>query len=112
MLWVSIRANKMGVMTRTLLDEPDSTDDPQLSETTAMNVLIIGTGNMGRGIATRALAGKNTVTFHDQDAAKAQALAAELGAAVAGDTRDAISAADVVVFATPYQASLDVARRL
>jgi NADPH-dependent F420 reductase len=77
-----------------------------------MNILIIGTGNMGRGIATRALAGKNTVTVHDEDGAKAQALAAELGAAVAGDTRDAIAASDVVVIATPYAASLDVARRL
>jgi 8-hydroxy-5-deazaflavin:NADPH oxidoreductase len=77
-----------------------------------MNVLIIGTGNMGRGIATRALAGGNTVTFHDEDAAKAQALASELGAAVAGDTRDAIAAADLVVVATPYAASLDIARRL
>lgn len=77
-----------------------------------MNVLIIGTGNMGRGIATRALAGGNRVTLHDEDGAKAQALATELGAAVAGDTRDAIAASDVVVIATPYQASLDVARRL
>lgn len=77
-----------------------------------MNVLIIGTGNMGRGIATRALAGKNTVTLHDEDGAKAQALATELGAAVAGDTRDAIAAADIVIIATPYAASLDVARRL
>ena len=77
-----------------------------------MNVLIIGTGNMGRGIATRAIAGKNTVTLYDEDGAKAQALATELGARVAGDARDAIAAADVVVIATPYQASPEVARRL
>ena len=77
-----------------------------------MNVLIIGTGNMGRGIASRALAGKNTVTLYDEDGAKAQALASELGASVATDTRDAIAASDLVVIATPYQASLDVARRL
>ena len=77
-----------------------------------MNVLIIGTGNMGRGIATRALAGGNTVTLYDEDSAKAQALATELGARVAGDTHDAVSAAEIVVIATPYAASLDVARRL
>ena len=77
-----------------------------------MNVLIIGTGNMGRGIATRALAGGNSVTVHDEDGAKAQALAAELGAGVAGDARDAIAASDIIVIATPYAASLDVARRL
>ena len=77
-----------------------------------MNILIIGTGNMGRGIATRALAGKNVVTLHDEDGAKAQALATELGASVAGDTRDAIAASDIVIIATPYAASLDVARKL
>ncbi|NUO63659.1 MAG: NAD(P)-binding domain-containing protein [Gemmatimonadaceae bacterium] len=77
-----------------------------------MNILIIGTGNMGRGIATRALAGKNTVTLYDEDGAKAQALATELGARVAGDTRDAIAAADIVVVATPYAASLELAKRL
>ena len=77
-----------------------------------MKVLIIGTGNMGRGIATRAIAGKHTVTFHDEDGAKAQALATELGARIAGDMTDAIAASDIVVIATPYQASLDVARTL
>lgn len=76
-----------------------------------MNILIIGTGNMGRGIATRALAGKNTVTLYNEDGAKAQALATELGAAVAGDMHDAIASSDIVVIATPYTASLDVARR-
>jgi predicted dinucleotide-binding enzyme len=77
-----------------------------------MNILIIGTGNMGRGIATRALAGKNIVTLYDEDGAKAQALATELGTSVAGDTRDAIAASDIVVIATPYAGSLSVARRL
>lgn len=76
-----------------------------------MNILIIGTGNMGRGIATRAIAGKNTVTLYDEEGAKAQALASELGASAAGDVRDAIAASDIVVIATPYAASLEVARR-
>ena len=77
-----------------------------------MNILIIGTGNMGRGIATRALAGKNVVTLYDEDGAKAQAIATELGASVAGDTNDAIAASDIVIIATPYAASLDIARKL
>jgi NADPH-dependent F420 reductase len=77
-----------------------------------MNVLIIGTGNMGRGIATRAIAGRNSVTLYNEDRAKAQALATELGARVADDPRTAIATADIVVIATPYQASLDVAKRL
>ena len=77
-----------------------------------MNILIIGTGNMGRGIATRAIAGRNSVTLYDEDGAKARALAGELGVAVAADARDAIAASDVVIIATPYEASLDLARRL
>jgi predicted dinucleotide-binding enzyme len=99
-------------MTPTIPTGPIHTVSHQHPEIIIMNVLIIDTGNMGRGIASRALAGNNTVTLHDEDGAKAQALATELGAAVAGDTRDAISAADIVVIATPYAASLDVARRL
>lgn len=77
-----------------------------------MNILIIGTGNMGRGIATRALVGRNTVTLYDADSAKAQTLATELGATVTADTAAAIAASDIVVFATPYTESLAVARRL
>lgn len=77
-----------------------------------MNILIIGTGNMGRGIATRALAGKNTVVLYNRDVAKAEALASELGAGVAGDVRNAIIASEIVVLATPYAASLEIAGRL
>jgi 8-hydroxy-5-deazaflavin:NADPH oxidoreductase len=36
-----------------------------------MEITIIGTGNMGRGIATRALAGGHTVTLLGTDADKA-----------------------------------------
>ena len=48
-----------------------------------MDITIIGTGNIPRGIATRALAGGNTVTLLGQDPDKAEALANEL----AGDSR-------------------------
>lgn len=77
-----------------------------------MKILIIGTGNMGRGIATRAIAGKHSVTLHDEDGAKVQALATELRASVAGDLKDAIAASDIVVLATPYAASLEIVRRI
>src|SRR3954452_9950804 len=69
-----------------------------------MDVTIIGTGNMARGIATRALAGGHTVTLLGTTAGKAEALAAELG----GDIRTGRSgdplAGDVVVLAVWYQA--------
>lgn len=75
-----------------------------------MRVLIIGTGNMGRGIATRAIAGKHSVTLHDEDGAKAQALAKELGVAVAGELRDAVSASDLVILATPFEGNVALAK--
>ena len=56
-----------------------------------MDITIIGTGNMARGIATRALAGGHSVTLLGTETAKAQALAAELS----GDVRAGDAHADV-----------------
>jgi len=76
-----------------------------------MDITIIGTGNMARGIATRALAGGNTVTLLGTDAEKAQALAGELSGDVrTGTVGDPISG-DVVVLAVWYQALDDVLAR-
>jgi NADPH-dependent F420 reductase len=76
-----------------------------------MDITIIGTGNMARGIATRALAGGHAVTLLGTDAEKARALAAELpgeaGAGQAGDPLDG----DIVVLAVWYQAVGDVLAR-
>jgi 8-hydroxy-5-deazaflavin:NADPH oxidoreductase len=74
-----------------------------------MRVLIIGTGNMGRGIATRVLAGGHTVVLYNEDTATAQALATELSGSVARQTNvtvaatlgDAVPTSDVIVLATP-----------
>src|SRR5215210_1183093 len=56
-----------------------------------MDITIIGTGNMARGIATRALAGGNTVTLLGTERAKAEALAAELtGDVRPGEVGDAL----------------------
>jgi 8-hydroxy-5-deazaflavin:NADPH oxidoreductase len=44
-----------------------------------MDVKIIGTGNMGRGIATRLLAGGHQVTLLDREADNSEALAREFG---------------------------------
>jgi predicted dinucleotide-binding enzyme len=76
-----------------------------------MDITIIGTGNMARGIATRALAGGNTVTLLGTDQEKANALAAELSGDVrTGAVGDPISG-DVVVLAVWYQALDDVLGR-
>ena len=76
-----------------------------------MDITIIGTGNMGRGIATRALAGNHSVTLLGTEVAKAQALAEELSGDVrAGQVGDPI-AGDVVVLAVWYAAVDDVLGR-
>jgi predicted dinucleotide-binding enzyme len=72
-----------------------------------MNVTIIGTGNMARGIAIRALAGGHTVSLLGHGPGKAEALASELSGDVrTGTVGDPLG--DVVVFAVWYQALDDV----
>ncbi|HEX8135176.1 MAG TPA: NAD(P)-binding domain-containing protein, partial [Actinomycetes bacterium] len=44
-----------------------------------MKITIVGAGNMGRGIGTRAVAGGHQVELVDPDPAEAQQLAGELG---------------------------------
>jgi 8-hydroxy-5-deazaflavin:NADPH oxidoreductase len=76
-----------------------------------MEITIIGTGNMARGVATRALAGGHSVTLLGTETAKAQALADELsGDARAGQVGGPLSG-DVVVLAVWYAAVDDVLRR-
>jgi 8-hydroxy-5-deazaflavin:NADPH oxidoreductase len=76
-----------------------------------MDITIIGTGNMARGIATRALKGGHTVTLLGTDKAKAEAVAQELpGDARAGQAGDPL-VGDVVVLAVWYQAVPDVLAR-
>jgi NADPH-dependent F420 reductase len=73
-----------------------------------MNITIIGTGNMARGIGTRALAGGHSVTLLGTSAEKAEALAAELDGDVrTGQTGEPL-AGDVIVLAVWYQAVDDV----
>jgi len=77
-------------------------------KTPMTNLTIIGNGNMARGIATRALAGRLTVEILGQDITKAQELAAELGAGVTfGTTAEAPQGA-IVVLAVPFDAAKNV----
>jgi 8-hydroxy-5-deazaflavin:NADPH oxidoreductase len=76
-----------------------------------MDVTIIGTGQMARGIATRALAGGHAVTLLGTEAGKAQSLAGELSGDVrAGEVGDELRG-DVIVLAVWYQALDDVLAR-
>lgn len=73
-----------------------------------MLVSIIGTGNMAKGIATRALAGGHTIELHSRDIEKGTALANELGDnAKAVEVGSALG--DLVVLAVPYDAINEIA---
>jgi predicted dinucleotide-binding enzyme len=72
-----------------------------------MQITIVGTGNMARGIGARALAGGHDVTFVGTDPEKAKALAGELGGSAGAGER---VEGDLVVLAVPYTAAADIVR--
>jgi 8-hydroxy-5-deazaflavin:NADPH oxidoreductase len=79
-----------------------------------MTVTIIGAGNMGRGIGTRAVAGGNDVEVIDRDPEEARKLAEELQAAASnGGTARALEpggviGGEVVVLAVYYPSIGDI----
>jgi predicted dinucleotide-binding enzyme len=73
-----------------------------------MNVTIIGTGNMARGIATRALAGGHAVTLLGTSDDKAKALAGELSGDVSAGTVGDPLTGDIVVLAVWYPVVADL----
>jgi NADPH-dependent F420 reductase len=82
-----------------------------------MNITIIGSGNMGRGIGTRAVAGGHSVTFVDANLEVAEKAAADLksaaknGAMVSAVNLDA-ELGDVVVLAVWYGTNIEIAKQL
>lgn len=69
---------------------------------TMTTISIIGTGNMARGIGSRALASGQTVQFIDRDAAKATELASELGESATSGSITDTPEAGIVVLALPF----------
>jgi 8-hydroxy-5-deazaflavin:NADPH oxidoreductase len=67
-----------------------------------VKVTIVGAGNMGRGIATRAVAGGHDVEIVDHDPDDARKLADELGGSAVALEPDAPFGGEVVVFAVYY----------
>ena len=67
-----------------------------------MKITIIGAGNMGRGIATRAASGGHDVEIVDRDPGEARALADELGERATALEPDATIGGEVVVLAVYY----------
>ena len=83
-----------------------------------MNVTIIGSGNMGRGIGTRAVAGGHSVTFVDANPETAEKAAADVkvsarnGAKVSAASLGDVQLGDVVVLAVWYGVNIDLAKQL
>jgi hypothetical protein len=76
-----------------------------------MDVTIIGTGKMARGISTRLLMGGHHVALAGHTAGKAESLAAELGSIGKGRIeviRDGALGGEVVFLAVPYTAAQSV----
>jgi predicted dinucleotide-binding enzyme len=71
------------------------------------SITIIGSGNMARGIGTRAAAAGYVIQILDRDTSKAAALADDLSGATSGALGEP-PAGDIVVLALPYGAVVEV----
>lgn len=73
-----------------------------------MNITVLGTGNMAKGLAALFARAGHTVTLGSREAARAEAVAAELGHGIAGaDIPTAANRSGVVVLAVPYPAAAE-----
>jgi predicted dinucleotide-binding enzyme len=76
-----------------------------------MKITIIGAGNMGRGIGTRAVAGGHEVQIIDRNPEDAQTLAGELGGGAAGGGPDDELTGELVVLALYYPGTKEAAEQ-
>ncbi len=76
-----------------------------------MKITIVGAGNMGRAVGTRAVAGGHDVEIVDRDFAEAQRLAQELGGGATALDTDAPFGGEVVVLALYYPVIKDAVRQ-
>jgi len=74
-------------------------------------ISIIGTGGMAAAIGGLAAKAGHTVEVINRDAAKARALAGQVGAGATTGTFGAAPAGDIVILAVPYAAVLDVVKQ-
>ncbi|MBX5165334.1 MULTISPECIES: NADPH-dependent F420 reductase [unclassified Rhizobium] len=74
-------------------------------------ISIIGSGSMAAAIGGLAAKAGHSVEVTSRDAAKARALAAQIGAGATTGTFGAAPAGDIVILAVPYAAVLDVVKQ-
>lgn len=83
-----------------------------------MNITIIGAGNMGRGIGTRAVSGGHSVVFVDNNPETAEKTAADVkasaknGANVSSSSIGNAELGDLVVLAVAYGTNVEIAKQL
>ena len=77
-----------------------------------MNIAIIGSGNVGRALATSFTRAGHTVQVTAQHPEKAEAVATATGAASVGSNREAAASADVIVLAVPFTSTEAIASEI
>ncbi|MGW0971945.1 NADPH-dependent F420 reductase [Streptomyces sp. NPDC002516] len=86
--------------------------DTSTIEVEVMRIAIIGAGNVGSALSSAAVRAGHTVSISATSPAKASHVAAATGANAAPDNTAAVADAELVVFAVPGNAVVDVAREL
>jgi 8-hydroxy-5-deazaflavin:NADPH oxidoreductase len=74
-------------------------------------ITVIGSGSMAAAIGGLAAKAGHTVEVMSRDAAKARALAEQIGTGATTETFGAVPAGDIVILAVPYSAVLDVVKQ-
>lgn len=77
-----------------------------------MDIAIIGTGNVGSGLAAGFVKAGHRVYLAARESERAEELATSIGAEAAPNPAAAAALADVVVLAVPFSAAEDVARSI
>ena len=76
-----------------------------------MMITIVGAGNMGRGIGTRAIAGGHEFEIADRDPTEAQKLAEELGSSATALDQSSRFGGELVVLASTYPGIKDAVQQ-
>lgn len=74
--------------------------------------VIGGTGHLGKAIARRLVKAGHTVTIGSRTADKAQAIAAEIGAAMGDDNSAAAQGKEIVIVTVPYASQADTLKQI
>ena len=74
-------------------------------------ISIIGSGGMAAAIGGLAAKAGHSVEVMSRDAAKARALAEQIGTGATTETFGAVTAGDIVILAVPYSAVLDLVKQ-